>query len=77
MLFSPLVALLMLRHVQPWVMQLCVRRPTIVFTLIAVVPASSAATLVECKARNLPMVEHVNKDSGSTLTSKLAEIAQH
>ncbi len=77
MLCSPLVALLMLRHVQAWVMQRCVRCPTIAFTLIAVVPASSAAILVECKVRDLLVVQYVNKDSGSTLKSRLVEIAQH
>ncbi len=56
---------------------LCARHPTIVFMLIVVAPASSAAILVECKARDLPMAQHVNRNGGSTLTSRLAKIAQH
>ncbi len=74
MLCSPSVSLFMLSHVNQ---QLCARHPTILFTLIAVVPASTAVILVECKACDLPVAQHVNKDGSSTLTSRLAEIAQH
>ncbi len=76
-LCSLLVALLMVRHVKAWVQQLCARHPTIAFTLIVVTPASSTAILFECKVRDLPVAQRVNRDGGSALTSKLAEIAQH